>query len=260
MFLPNDYLFYENIYNNPTEYVKLIIEKYYHKIESEIDILPDIYLINGFTEVPLKSNKFLINKYYITFCSIICLICQLVVPLYYIIVNFQERFDCSSDTGISDTGISDKIFSLSFFILMYFQFMSLWDDSVKTYNKFNKSYFINNYFFVYGSLFINMFIAIIMPIFTYILFKEDHSIINLMWNSLIGSFLVNLDNDIAKLLFGNDCIRSFSTNKMLISFINNGKKKYSINKKNNIELVLKLFFICQLIITITLCIYLLFCL
>ncbi len=46
-------------------------------------ILPDIYLINGFTEVPLKSNKFLINKYYITFCSIICLICQLVVLLYY---------------------------------------------------------------------------------------------------------------------------------------------------------------------------------
>lgn len=253
--LHNDYVFYEYIYNNQTDFIKLIVENYFTEIQNKNDILPDIYLINGFTKNLPISNSIIHKKIHIIICSFVCFVCQLIAPLYYVSESFQDIFFNCMNKSKSIV----KFFSLFFYVLMYIQFMTIWDDSLSIYKKFNKSYFIKNNLFIYTSLFINMLIAIIMPIFTYMIFTYDTTVLSLMWNSLLGIYLINLDNDFSKLLFGANNLKSFINNKLLISFINDGEKNEILNNNHFICYALKFCFILQSIITFILCVYLLFC-
>jgi hypothetical protein len=147
--LGSDYISYESdnfyayVYNNPTEYVKKIIDNYHSHMQRELDILPDIYLLCGFINHPTDNlyqenlfdckydknpskigiciNNILVslNKFFVyhniwkIFYTIVCIFAQIIAPIYYILIMFNKYIYSCQNTS----EIIGKLFSIVFFFV-----------------------------------------------------------------------------------------------------------------------------------------------
>jgi hypothetical protein len=87
--------------------------------------------------------------------------------------------------------------------------------------------------YLYLSIFVNLILTIIIPIFTYILFMDNNSVQSLILNCLSGIFLINLDNEMATYSCGKDFLKLFCHDQLLISFIKDGLKENMFEKQSS---------------------------
>jgi len=247
----NEIRLHEIICYNPKKILYHIFEKIEIEIENNKNLLPDIYLTWGFEELPTKyilSNihndsydykgcsfggviSFILaifdlllnNNTFIYFLYLVVCFCgQVIAPMFFIIDTFRENIvNCPNDVSYAN-----KFFAIIFFIIMHSQMADSRTDLFLIFKRFNVTY-LGKTIFPMLSLFINMFVILMIPIFTFAIFMKNNEISDLILNCLTGLFLAQLDDLMVTFSSDKENFQYYIHDHIFITFL-----KYGLKNKN----------------------------
>lgn len=207
------------------------------------------------------------SVYTYIFYVFICILGQVIAPVYFVIDSFKETFiDCPNEASIIT-----KIFAFVFYIIMQSQLNEQSHNITQKYIAFSMINYneddnygyergILYYTFFYSSFVINLMVKLIIPIFTFAIFMKNNEIIDLILNCLTGLFLSQLDDIILGYAIPDpEHIKKMCRNYLLKSYMHNGVNKNFQKKIRSFFIICDNVYLLEKIIVIILIILMMKC-